>query len=51
MRVRQRRWGLQPRVGPRDEDLPWETEMDHLATAVVRGPIGEILPALCAPPT
>ena len=27
------------------------TEMDHLATAVVRGPIGEILPALCAPPT
>jgi len=26
------------------------TEMDHLATAVVRGPIGEILPLLCAPP-
>lgn len=25
------------------------TEMDHLASAVVRGPIGEILPALCAP--
>lgn len=27
-----------------------ETEMDHLATVVVRGPIGEILPVLCAPP-
>ena len=30
---RQRRFGLQPRVGPRNEDLPWDTEMRSGTTA------------------